>query len=90
MSWWEDVAQALEPGFLLATHDPAWDAENQGTEAAIASSTGFMGSITAFLEALADWRMWASLGWILLGLALVIAGAMLWLKKSAGVLGELA
>lgn len=32
-----------------------------------------------------NWRMWASLGWLLLGLALIFIGGGLWLNKSLGL-----
>jgi hypothetical protein len=41
-------------------------------------------------KALLDGSMWRSAGWLLLGLVLIVAGLALWLKKSAGPVGDLA
>ena len=37
--------------------------------------------LKATFTTLADWHMWASLGWIVVGLVLLVAGIRLWLGK---------
>lgn len=37
--------------------------------------------LESFYKALTDGKMWRSVGWLLLGIALVIAGLFLWLKR---------
>ena len=40
---------------------------------------GLAGSAEAFFTALTDGKMWRSLGWVLLGVLLLLAGMLLWL-----------
>jgi hypothetical protein len=39
------------------------------------------GAVTGFFGVLTDVTLWRSLGWLLLGVALIILGLYLWLKK---------
>lgn len=39
-------------------------------------------ALTAFYRAVTNGKMWRSLGWLLLGLVLIIMGAALWIKGS--------
>lgn len=41
------------------------------------------GSLEAFFTALTDGKMWRSLGWILLGILLMIVGVVLWIGPGA-------
>ena len=50
--------------------------------APITNSVSAWGAIVAFLEAMTDWHLWASLGWVVLGVGMIITGAVLWLKKA--------
>lgn len=50
-----------------------------GTTAA-EDTAGMFGTMTAFLGALSDAKMWRSLGWIVLGLILIVMGFVLWAK----------
>ena len=43
-------------------------------------ASGTWGAITGFLVALTDWHLWASLGWLVAGLVLIIIGISLWLR----------
>jgi hypothetical protein len=43
---------------------------------------GFLGPTLAFLGQLTDIRLWRSLGWVLLGIVVLGAGLLLWLKGS--------
>ena len=47
---------------------------------------GIAGAITAFYHAITDGKMWRSVGWLLLGVTLMILGAALWMKGSASSL----
>jgi hypothetical protein len=57
---------------------------------------GIAGSLTGFYHALTDGKMWRSLGWIILGIVLMLTGVLLWIGPSAermsplGVLGNAA
>lgn len=59
------------------------DASNAPGDAARAAldATG-LGGVTPFLEHLSDGRMWASIGWVALGLILILLGVNEWLKKT--------
>ena len=41
--------------------------------------TGIAGSLEAFYQAVTDGKLWRSLGWILLGIALMLFGVLLWI-----------
>lgn len=45
--------------------------------------TGIAGAAQALFHAVTDGTMWRSLGWILLGVLLLVLGTALWLRKSA-------
>lgn len=49
----------------------------------LAPLAGIAGSLEAFFTALTDGKMWRSLGWIILGIALMIIGVVLWIGPSA-------
>lgn len=40
------------------------------------------GAVTGFFRVITDAALWRSLGWLLLGLALMVMGLVLWLRKS--------
>jgi hypothetical protein len=42
---------------------------------------GFLTPVAAFLSDLTDIRLWRSIGWIGLGLALLVLGLVIWLRK---------
>lgn len=44
----------------------------------------FLGPVVGFLSQLTDVRMWRSLGWIGLGLLVLLLGLALWLRKDIG------
>ena len=58
---------------------------------AAGSATGAWGAITGFIIAMTDWHLWSSLGWLLLGLALILVGIRMWTGRLAppGVPGPL-
>jgi hypothetical protein len=53
----------------------------------IKAVTGSWGFVKAFLEHLADGKMWRSLGWLALGVLLIAMGLILWLRKSGAIPG---
>ncbi len=79
MSWWTDVVDVIQ-GIGGNFDSSAAAGESIGTTAV--GYAGAWGSIIGFLEAITDWHLWASLGWIALGAIMMTAGAVLWLKKS--------
>lgn len=56
--------------------------------------SGIAGALTAFYHAVTDGKLWRSVGWLLLGIALMLTGVLLWIGPSAarrgplGVLGD--
>lgn len=42
--------------------------------------TDTAGVLVAFFATITDYRMWRSLGWLLLGVVMIAAGLSLWLK----------
>jgi hypothetical protein len=54
---------------------------------------GIAGALAAFYHAVTDGKMWRSLAWILLGVALIITGIVLWMRipqRAAGIAGAAA
>ena len=49
----------------------------------VAPLAGLAGSAEAFFGALTDGKMWRSLGWVLLGIVLMLFGVLLWIGPSA-------
>jgi len=67
--------------------DPASQALGGDQSQSIAGSvvngaSGFLGPVVGFLGNLTDVKLWRSLGWILLGIVLLILGLVLWLRRS--------
>jgi hypothetical protein len=79
MSWWSDLTDALlavSPGGTLTP----------GGQAAIGGAvqgSGVLGGILGIWANLRDYKMWRSLGWLLLGIVLMLLGAAWWLGPSA-------
>jgi hypothetical protein len=59
---------------------PAPGAVQQTTGVSPSAFTDVGHALSAFFGALTNWRMWASLGWVLLGLGLFLAGSVLLVK----------
>lgn len=85
MSIWTDIwsnlnlfANASEQNYPgIATTLPQTPEGQQ-----IVNYSGFFGGLIGFLDALTDVSTWRSLGWILLGAILIIAGVFLWLRQN--------
>lgn len=52
-------------------------------DALLGPLAGIAGSFEALFTAVTDGKMWRSLGWILLGILLMIAGVLLWIGPGA-------
>lgn len=62
-------------------------AEQSVSQEATGNPTTFssvQNSLTGFYDVLTNGKMWRSLGWLLLGVLLMIAGLSLWLKGQVG------
>ena len=89
-SWWDDMWGAITD----LRHDTAKVTPLPGGDAAadaLKSAGGAMGSLNdavSFSKAvwlnISDYRMWRSLGWLLLGVLLMILGFVVWNRKAIG------
>lgn len=82
----ESDANAAIPG--IQASKPAPGALQQAVPA-LSGIEGVARIIGDFFTALTDGKMWRSLGWLLLGIILTLAGAALWLKGSINPLAGL-
>lgn len=83
MSAWTDVWDLIKATVAVDSGDyqaATSDALGSGVPQAAASGAGAWGAITGFLTAITDWHLWSSLGWLLLGLVLIVTGVALWLR----------
>jgi len=84
MSFWSDVVKDVS-GFILAGQgDQAAQvqAAGQAAGAAGAVTSAWGGAITAaegIWTELTDVRMWRSLGWLVLGIVLMLLGVLWWI-----------
>jgi hypothetical protein len=81
MSWWSDLVLAVESAAggesnVLQTAGPATATTPPGVG-------GVIGVIAGIWSNLRDYKMWASLGWIMLGIVLMLLGAGWWIGPSA-------
>lgn len=88
-SWWEDVW-----GTLFTTHGAGQKAakdfaKKEGLPDTVGPESGAISSISDAVNLtklvwlnVSDYRMWRSLGWLLLGLLLMILGFVVWNRKA--------
>ena len=96
-SWWEDwwgsVTEGWESGKKAG--EKAGDKINEAT--GLPDASGAMSAITDSVNLskavwlnVSDYRMWRSLGWLLLGILLMIIGFMVWNRKALESAAKLA
>jgi len=73
----EAEAKAAIPGIQAATPAPGAVAQN------FPAFSSIQNALSAFYDKLTDGKMWRSLGWMLLGVVLMIIGVALWIGPSA-------
>lgn len=88
-SWWDTVWGAI-PGI-----GPITEAEKKAAEAAgIDDAMGSLNDTISFSKAVwlnvSDFRMWRSLGWLILGIVLMILGLSVWLRRAVPLPNPLA
>ena len=86
VSFWGDLINTVEQMVAL---NPAGVSNPQGPAVAAAGSAS-AGQITAILgiwSDLRDGKMWRSLGWLFLGIALMFLGVAWWIGPSASRMG---
>ena len=88
MSVWSDIWGNIQALAGATEGDPTLYAEGynespdiQAAATGIVQTAGFFGFIEGFLTALTDPGMWISLGWLTLGVVLIISGVRLWMGK---------
>jgi hypothetical protein len=82
MSFWSDLVGTIEQ---VVIGNPAGVSNPSGPAvgAVGAASTGQLDAILGIWTELRDGKMWRSLGWLLLGIVLMLLGAGWWLGPSA-------
>lgn len=51
---------------------------------ATGGTSGVVGTLGVVWAGLTDYRMWRSLGWLLLGILLMVMGLVIWNRKAIG------
>lgn len=59
-------------------------ANSAGAGGAVSAFTSTENALSGFYDVLTNGKMWRSLGWLLLGIVLMILGLALWLKDQFG------
>ena len=84
MSFWSDLTNAVG-----TYYSDAWNAATGGAAGSVASDVGsaaggvagfagFATVVEGIWAGLTDYKMWRSLGWLLLGILLMLLGAVMW------------
>jgi len=86
------VKEGAQPGGPNDITTPGGAANAAAQGAGLPSFTSIQNALSGFYDVLTNGKMWRSLGWLLLGVLLMIAGVALLLKNqiSRGVAGTLA
>ncbi len=88
MSWWDDVLKwawnqptiGQEAGVQPGSTAPATAAAS-----AVGGASGLAQTLTAIWTNLRDYKMWRSIGWLLLGIVLMFLGVSWWLGPSGAM-----
>jgi hypothetical protein len=83
-TYYTDAWAAVTGGAVSNASGDVSQAANAAGSAASGGLAGFAGFTSIVEEVwaeLKDWRMWASLGWLILGIGLMFAGVFLWMKS---------
>lgn len=96
-SWWDDWWGSVKEGYESGKEagEKVGDKINDAT--GLPDASGAMSALNdslTFSKAvwmnLSDYRMWRSLGWLLLGIVLMIIGFLVWNRKALEAAGKLA
>lgn len=83
MSFWGDLTGVIEQmvaGNAAGVSNPSGPAVAAVKDASTGQLYGFLGAVAE----LTDGKFWRSLGWLLLGVVLMLLGAILWAGPSVG------
>jgi len=96
-SWWDDWWGSVKEGFESgkAAGEKTGDTINEATGLPDASgAVSALGDTLSFSKAVwlnvSDYRMWRSLGWLLLGILLMILGFLAWNRGAVASAARLA
>lgn len=77
-----DAYMTSQGGGADVSNSPATGAANAGAAAA-ARLPDTASALSAFYDKVTDGKMWRSLGWLVLGVVLIVIGLVLWLGPAA-------
>lgn len=88
-SWWEDWWGDITSGFQSGREAGEAAGEKINEFTGLPDSSGAISALTdplSFVKAVwlnvSDYRMWRSLGWVLLGLVMMAIGIVMWSRKA--------
>jgi len=94
MSWWDDFWGSVTD----LRHDTAKVTPLPGADAVAGTISGTGGAMSSINDAVSltkamwlnvsDYRMWRSLGWVLLGIVMMILGFVVWNRKAIGAVAS--
>jgi hypothetical protein len=91
MSWWDDWWGSITSDFQSGKKagEAAGDKINKATglpdaAGAVSALSDSLSFTKAIWLNVSDYRMWRSLGWLLLGIVLMILGFVVWNRKAVG------
>lgn len=94
-NWWSDWWGSIKSDFTSGKEagEKVGDTINEAT--GLPDASGAMSSLSdavSFSKAVwlnvSDYRMWRSLGWLLLGVLLMIVGFLVWNRKAVGAVAS--
>ena len=95
MSWWSDLVDIIAQGPVQGGAE-AVSSEVTGTtigppgansniSGSLSGLGGLLTTINAIWANLRDYKMWRSLGWLALGIVLMLLGASMWVGMSSKI-----
>lgn len=90
-NWWSDWWGSIEEGFESGKEAGEKTGEKINEVTGLPDSSGAISALSdtlSFSKAVwlnvSDYRMWRSLGWLLLGILLMVLGFVIWNRKAIG------
>lgn len=94
-NWWSDWWGGIESGFESGKKAGEKTGDKINEVTGLPDVSGAMSSLSdtlSFSKAvwlnISDYRMWRSLGWLLLGVLLMILGFVVWNRKAIGAVAS--
>lgn len=96
-SWWDDWWGSVSSGFESGKKAGEKTGETINSVTGLPDSSGAISALTdplSFAKAVwlnvSDYRMWRSLGWVIMGFVLMVIGFVVWNRKAIGGAAKLA